>query len=301
MAKRLSLKEIPAERRAAGFPGQHLVVLPTPLLRALAEDPLLADLHATASGCFSAAEGHYVERPTGIDDVILIRVRRGAGWVAAPQREEVAAGRCVLIPAGLAHAYGADDHDPWSIEWVHFQGRAAAGFAGLFGATDRVALPALPVRIGEELEFSRLYEALEKGYDRDTLLGISAHLRRVLTALHLAQRSVRPTSAQEAVELSLEWMRTHVAERTSLPELARAAGLSVPHFSECFRERTGYPPMEHFLRLRIQRACQLLDTTTLRVGEVAAAVGWEDAFYFSRYFRKITGRSPREYRAVVKS
>ena len=75
----------------------------------------------------------------------------------------------------------------------------------------------------------------------------------------------------------------------------------MPHYSDLFRRQTGYPPKDHFLRLKIQRACQLLDTTELRVVEVAEALGWSDAFYFSRCFRKIIGISPRAYRAVVKS
>lgn len=78
------------------------------------------------------------------------------------------------------------------------------------------------------------------------------------------------------------------------------AGLSVPHYSALFRRRTGYAPMDYFLRLKIQRAGQLLDTSALRVAEVASEVGCDDAFYFSRLFKKITGQSPRDYRNVPK-
>jgi AraC-like DNA-binding protein len=92
-----------------------------------------------------------------------------------------------------------------------------------------------------------------------------------------------------------------MAEESGCRQMAAAAGLSIPHYSDLFRRATGYPPVEHFLRLKIQRACQLLDTTELRVNEVAAAVGSTDPFYFSRFFRKITGQSPRAYRQVVKS
>lgn len=95
-------------------------------------------------------------------------------------------------------------------------------------------------------------------------------------------------------------MKRNLAARTTLPDLARAAGLSVPHFSVLFRRATGFPPMEHFLRLKIQRACHLLDTTEMRVSEIATALSWDDPFHFSRVFRRVTGRSPRAYREIAK-
>jgi YesN/AraC family two-component response regulator len=48
--------------------------------------------------------------------------------------------------------------------------------------------------------------------------------------------------------------------------------------------------MECFQRLRIQRVCQPLDTTSLRVSEIAALLGWEDPFYLSCCFLKVTGK-----------
>jgi AraC-like DNA-binding protein len=58
--------------------------------------------------------------------------------------------------------------------------------------------------------------------------------------------------------------------------------------------------MDYFARLKIQRACMLLDRSTLRVKEVGAKVGFSDPYYFSRSFRQVMGISPRAYRAVPK-
>jgi AraC-like DNA-binding protein len=287
--------------RREGFPGQHLVVLPSPIVRRMRADPLLTDLFPVAAGFFPRAPGHLVERERGLDDHVLIRVLAGAGWVRTESRQDLRAGDWLLIPAGRAHGYGAEPDDPWSIQWVHFQGRAAAAFAALLGAgQDAVCLP-VPARATDTLDLADLTERLAAGYTQANLLASAARLRVVLTGLDEARRTARPSSAAEAVRASEAWMRAHLAANIDLAGLARAAGLSVPHYSDLFRRQTGYPPKDHFLRLKIQRACQLLDTTDLRVVEVAASLGWEDAFYFSRCFRKITGKSPRAYRAVVKS
>ena len=292
---------VSAKRMREGFPGQHLVVLPGPIIQQAQLSPLLADLFPIATGFFPKAPGHLVERERGLAECVLIRVVSGAGWVRTLERQELGAGQWLLIPAGLPHAYGADEATPWSIQWVHFQGRASAAFAALLGAETEVAVLTVPRSGTETLDLARIYRGLEQGYTQPNLLAAVAQLRLVLTELERAQRMGRPSSAGEAVTVSLAWMSDNLAARADLALLAAAAGLSVPHYSDLFRRATGYPPVEHFLRLKIQRACQLLDTTELRVNEVAAAVGWADPFYFSRFFRKITGQSPRAYRRVIKS
>ena len=54
--------------------------------------------------------------------------------------------------------------------------------------------------------------------------------------------------------------------------------------------------MDYFIHIKIQRACFLLDTTTLSVREIGSQVGYEDPYYFSRIFRKVMGVPPRAYR-----
>ena len=57
--------------------------------------------------------------------------------------------------------------------------------------------------------------------------------------------------------------------------------------------------MAFLTELRIQAACEYLDTTSLAIKEIAAMLGYEDPYYFSRTFAKCTGQSPMKYRAGV--
>jgi YesN/AraC family two-component response regulator len=54
--------------------------------------------------------------------------------------------------------------------------------------------------------------------------------------------------------------------------------------------------MAYLTELRIQAACEYLDTTSLAIKEIAAILGYEDPYYFSRAFAKCTGQSPMKYR-----
>jgi AraC-like DNA-binding protein len=286
--------------RRDGFPGQHLVVLPSPQAALLGEDPLLRDLFPVAAGRFPRAAGHIVRRRSGIKDYILIHVLEGRGWVGERPRRPLHAGQFFLIPPETPHAYGADDTDPWAVQWVHFRGISASEFARIF----RPESPDGPISVhpetAEGVDFSEIYLPLEQGFTRRNLLTAAAHLRLLLTRLHQASLNAARPGNRAAVWRSVTWMERNLREKASLTDLAKAAGFSVPHYSALFRHATGFSPMEHFLRLKIQRACQLLDTTTLRVGEIANSLGWQDAYYFSRYFRRIIGKSPRAYRSVTK-
>ena len=63
------------------------------------------------------------------------------------------------------------------------------------------------------------------------------------------------------------------------------------------KKKTGYAPIDYFIRLKIQKACELLETTDQQVGEMGYSLGYPDIDYFSRLFKKVVGLSPRQYRA----
>lgn len=67
-------------------------------------------------------------------------------------------------------------------------------------------------------------------------------------------------------------------------------------FIHLFKQVTGYSPIDYYMRLKIQRACQYLDLTDYSVKEISKNVGIEDPYYFSRMFSKIMGQSPSDYR-----
>jgi transcriptional regulator GlxA family with amidase domain len=91
-------------------------------------------------------------------------------------------------------------------------------------------------------------------------------------------------------------MKIHLAEPLQVPRLAAVVNLSASHYASLFKRMTGYPPVDYLIRLRMQRAVQLLNTTQLSVKEIAVRVGYPDQFYFSRAFKQIHEHSPSEHR-----
>jgi AraC-like DNA-binding protein len=290
--------------KTQGFPGQIIHFLPANLLNQVGRHPLGAGLHIKCLGWYPKAHLHGISRPHGLDECILIFCTKGKGWAEIDgRRVSVAAGEVLFIPANKSHAYGADVNDPWSIHWAHLAGTATASYASQMPAHEYV----LSITPADAKEIARMfresYRLASTGLSERTLLLVSHILRYVLGLLFFQTgRSLGGASRAIVHDLtkSIEFMRANVARSITLQELSRHAGLSPTRYSTLFRKQTGSSPVEHHIRLRMQAACYVLDTTALSVKEVAAKLGYDDPYYFSRIFQKTLGYSPLAYRQSVK-
>jgi transcriptional regulator GlxA family with amidase domain len=89
-----------------------------------------------------------------------------------------------------------------------------------------------------------------------------------------------------------EYIAEKWAEPIYLRELAEMTGLSQSHFGRMFKVSTGVPPHKWHLRIRIQRAQELLIERRNSATDVALAAGFADQSHFTRIFRQVTGMSP---------
>jgi AraC family transcriptional regulator len=93
-----------------------------------------------------------------------------------------------------------------------------------------------------------------------------------------------------------QWMNEHLAQEFSLARLAQQAGMSEYHFNRLFKRAIGLPPSQYQIKLRLDRARQLLRETKRDVIDIANEVGYANASHFARLFRKASGMTPSEYR-----
>lgn len=98
------------------------------------------------------------------------------------------------------------------------------------------------------------------------------------------------------IERTVHFMNQNLDKPLQASELAAVANVSLSHFFALFKQSMGCSPMDYFTRLRIYRACLLLDSTSARVKEIAAALGYDDPFYFSRVFKSLSAVAPLHYR-----
>ncbi len=289
------------ERVAHGFPKQRMVILPSPVVRQALAKPVMAALLPTDIGHFPSAASHYVQRTRGVSAAVLIYCVRGQGWVEmAGQRSEVQEDQIVIIPPGQPHAYGAGHDKPWTIYWCHFCGshlqpllKSLDISAGrpLLESSDAGSL--IPI-------FEQLLTMLETGYTQSSLLIASLTLGHFFGRLLATRGQTHIGDIAERIEATIALMKRSISGSVHVGELAAMAKVSPSHYAVLFKQRTGYAVIDFFIRLKMQEACRLLDMTSLPIKTIADRLGYEDALYFSRAFRKVIAMPPSAYRALHK-
>jgi AraC-like DNA-binding protein len=106
----------------------------------------------------------------------------------------------------------------------------------------------------------------------------------------------------EPVEIwkARKFIEEHSGEELSLSKVAKAVNISANHLSERFKQVTGTNFVEYVACKRFKNACDLLRNPNLRISEIAFAVGFQSLSQFNRVFKKLSGKSPTEFRAVCR-
>lgn len=280
-----------------GFLGQRLRVLPRPRVSEALAAPITGRLLVTDAGHFPHAAEHGRSRPQGAREAVVILCTAGRGSVRVDERTDaIGPGEVAVLPAGVPHRYWADSSDPWTIWWLHVTGADAPALVS--AVLDDPTSPVVPARDAYSARalIENAVVALERDETDASLYAASGAAWHLLAQL-AADRARGPLVSGDRIRTAQDHLREHLDSPISITELATLAGMSTSHFSALFKRAAGMSTVEYIKRLRSARARELLITTDMPIAEIARAVGYSDAFYFSRQFRAVNGTSPSEYRA----
>ena len=240
------------------------------------------------------------ERGRVLRSLALVYIIRGRGVFesATAGRRLIREGNLFLLFPGEWHRYAPDPETGWDEYWVcldgdHIRRLIAKGF------------------------FSPRTPVLDPGHD-ETLLGLFIRLvdllrddpvgfhqvagsTAVLILAHTHALELLRKTGDAGADPIVRKAKCLLMEKSggpvSVKQVARELHVSYSRFRALFRGCTGLSPMQYHLQMRIQRACRFLEGGDLRVKEVAARLGFESPYYFSRLFKKKTGYSPERWRA----
>lgn len=249
------------------------------------------------TGHFHEISGYRAHRPRGVDDWLLIHTIAGAGRFGHPGGELITgSGDWVLIRPGTLHDYAvAASGTSWELLWAHFQPRpdwlpwlewpeVAPGLMLL-----QIADPAVAIR------FHAVHRLFHGDLRRREALAMNA-----LEALLLDCDRLNPGAASARYDprvfRAVAYLDRNLGGKVALGDVAAAVGLSESRLAHIFRSETGQT-IQHYLEARrMQRAGELLLRTGFPIQQIAAVAGFESPFYFSRRFKRWTGKSPLAYR-----
>lgn len=112
----------------------------------------------------------------------------------------------------------------------------------------------------------------------------------------LPSSAMRTDRLDARIQSSIDFMLRHLASEVSIEDIAAQQGMTRSAFIRLFKQATGEPPYRYFTGLRVERACLILETTTLDIDSIAEQTGFCDRFHFSRLFKQRVGVSPVRYR-----
>ena len=233
-----------------------------------------------------------------VPDYNFIYVIRGhAVWVVAGIEYELPPEHLIIVPPGVWH-HGYCRTQAITLGSLHV-------LATLPGGQDVFALLAPPMlqEIAPESRFDRYFRSFMDEFDRpsaeerlEMFPGWAHLITRELFRDSSRRGLLRPRPEEPVVAALLDDLDRHLDHAVTLDSLARRSGYSAQHLNRLFTRVLGTTPLKYLAKRRMQRAAELLRSSTLAIAEVARRVGHADPDYFSRQFAAQYGISASEYR-----
>ncbi len=258
-------------------------------------------IHLNSCGCEHLFEDIGACRPQGRRDYHILYITQGVCFVTLGGDEvAVPAGHAIFFFPGERQEYRFSAAVRSTSLYLHFSGELPKE---LFGEIERGERRVFFVGKSETLE--ELWRKLEKEYtlalpyshevSRGYLLSILSLLLRRIT---LSADETSAASTEKILRVCRH-MQTSLADDLTVAAFAKLCHLSESRFTHLFHEIIGKSPVAYLTEVRIQRAKELLEYSSLPIAEVGAAVGYANPYYFSRIFKKHTASSPSEYRNKI--
>lgn len=296
------MKDLQRKRKIRdGFEGEKVIYIPEKILKdAKQRTPALFHLYITQIGYFPKAAHHYRERKTGCSENILIYCTWGKGYCILDNKQyEVNANQFILIPATDRYiCYWADESTPWSIYWFHYTSDQIDAINQSLHITTSFRPVSIPANENSIRIWHTIYKTLEMGYSHENLISASFSLFYLIATFLFPERHVADKDSGDIITKTIEEMRDNLQKKLTVEQIALKHRMSASHFSSLFRKATNMAPIDYFIHLKMQKACQLLYFGTNHVKEIALELGYDNPYYFSRLFKKHIGTSPKEYRQL---
>lgn len=258
-------------------------------------------LAVTSCGYYKVYSGQLrTYRPRGREDYQLLYVASGRAYFFLDGiKRPVTKGSMVLYRPGelqLYYYYAEDRPEVW---WVHFTGNAVEEVLERYGLSRHKTGNVFFT--GSSSDYEWLYGQMirELGLKRVNYAELlEMNLRHIFLMINRYLSEGQRTSGAviDEAERAIHYFNENYNGDINIEEYAARRHMSACWFIKCFKEVAGVTPMQYVVSLRINNAMQLLDDTNYSIAEAAEAVGYDNALYFSRLFKRHTGMSPSEYR-----
>ncbi|UMB59219.1 AraC family transcriptional regulator [Lutibacter sp. A80] len=282
-----------------GFIGQKMIALPKTIINITKENPVTNNFYISDLGYYPEASHHYRIREKGASQYIFIYCTKGRGEITLNREKTlISPNQFFIIPKNTPHEYKANDIDPWSIYWFHFNGVIAPQLYDRYITTNSNNYKNAPFSIEKIKLFEKIFSSFDRNYLENHLEYANLLSLNFISSFiyHDFELTIKMSNNDTLVDSIKKDLLNNLDKNFTLDEIASKFNYSKSYLHTKFKLDTGYPILVFFNLKKIQKACEYLNYTDLSIKEISFKLGFEDPLYFSRVFKNLMGKSPRTYK-----
>lgn len=236
--------------------------------------------------------------PRALGEFAIVYIVDGKGKYADAGgiKRNLVPGDIMILFPDIVHIYNPLPGTAWVCSYICFEGP-------VFDLWRRQGLlnPRKPVHHAEPVAtWSRRLEAV---LDGSRQAGYAPSLLEICRLQELLAEIVTGAGRSNTFRDDTRWLdrvsgliEANLTEPIAWEKIAHQVGLSIESFRKRFTRLAGQPPAHYRMARLIDRACELMHDSSLKDWQIAESLGFCDEFYFSRRFKAVTGKSPRQFR-----
>jgi AraC-like DNA-binding protein len=247
-------------------------------------------------------EYEYVFNPTKgrtINEYQILYIVEGKGRLetASAGSFDIQEGDVFLLFPGEWHTYCPDENAGWKEYWIGFSGvnidsRVAAGFFSKESPLYRIGYNETMVTLFKEAIHNAKKQ--EKHFQQ-LLAGIVNYMLGIIFTID-ENKKIKDSMNHEIVEKAREFMLRNIDKDIEIPAIAEYLNISYSSFRHTFKQYTGIAPSQYYLNLKIQRAKDMLRSTSAPIKEISFQLHFDTPEYFTKLFKIKTGMTPSQFR-----
>lgn len=236
-------------------------------------------------------------RPRGRVDYQILYVATGKAHFFFNGREEIVHAGSMVLYCPIEeqkYVYYAADHP--EVFWVHFTGYDVRNILRYYHLTPEQHV----YRTGTRAEYRWIFQRiiLELQLCKPLYEEMLASLLNDLLLLICRQMELgrQPNTIQNEIEEAVSYFSENYNRDISVSDYARSRHISTNYFIRNLKQYIGMTPKQYIASIRMANAQMLLENSGYTIQEIASFVGYADALYFGRLFKRETGMTPSQYR-----
>lgn len=229
--------------------------------------------------------------------ILYIAEGRGTLTTASAGKYSISEGDIFLIFPGEWHTYSPDPETGWKEYWIGFKGinidsRVAAGFFSKHSPIYRIGYNDTLISLFKEA--IQVAKKQEKHFQQ-LLAGIVNYMLGLAFSID-SNKKLKNSMNLEFVNRARAFMLENIESNIEIPEVADYLHISYSSFRHIFKQYTGIAPSQYYLNLKIQRAKDMLKSSTASIKEISYILHFDTPEYFTKLFKKKTGLTPSQFR-----